>query len=110
MRCAAPATHMLCVAAILLMPLGAFASQRPRHHVAHRSLHSVYPGALHYAWHWVRVQTAVGAPTGGAPVYYYSGGYLPGYGAAYPYYSAGYAPGYGCSMDYHFQDGYCYPN
>lgn len=98
---------------MLLVPLisqTGSASQYYRHHFTHRTLRSVYPGALHYGWHWVLVPTAVGAPTGGAPLYYHSGGYLPGYGAAYPYYSAGYSPGYGCSLDYHFQDGFCYPN
>ena len=86
------------------------ASQTHLHRAAvHRHVH-VSTGYHRYVWRWVRVPTAVGAPTGGAPLYYYSGGYLPGYGAAYPYYSDGYAPGYGCSMDYHFEAGYCYPN
>lgn len=79
----------------------------------HRAMVHRYVGVPYgyrYVWRWVRVPTAVGAPTGGAPLYYSSGGYLPGYGAAYPYYSGGYAPGYGCSMDYHFEAGYCYPN
>lgn len=66
--------------------------------------------AKHRAYVWVRIPAAVGAPQGGAPLYYFGGGYLPGYGAAFPYYSGGYAPGYGCPFDYHFQDGYCYPN
>jgi hypothetical protein len=101
------ATLMLSATFALLISESASASYYSRHH---HSLRSIYPGALHYGWRWVRVPTAVGAPTGGAPLYYYSGGYLPGYGAAFPYYSAGYAPGFGCSMDYHFQDGFCYPN
>jgi hypothetical protein len=100
---------MLGCLAILLIAQTASAAEYYRHHITH-SLRRIYPGALHYGWHWVLVPTAVGAPTGGAPLYYHSGGFIPGYGAAYPYYSAGYAPGFGCSMDYHFQDGFCYPN
>jgi hypothetical protein len=99
---------MLGCLAILLMAQPSSATQYFRHHT--HSWRSIYPGALHYGWHWVLVPTAVGAPAGGAPLYYHSGGFIPGYGAAYPYYSAGYAPGFGCSMDYHFQDGFCYPN
>lgn len=77
----------------------------PRHHLR-LTKHRVYQNR----GVWVRIPTVVGAPMGGAPLYYFGGGYLPGYGAAFPYYSGGYSPGYGCPFDYHFQNGYCYPN
>ena len=93
----------------LLMPRTILASQTHLHRaMVHRYI--VTLEGYRYVWRLVRVPTAVGGPTGGAPLYYYGGGYLPGYGAAYPYYSGGYAPGYGCSMDYHFEAGFCYPN
>jgi hypothetical protein len=102
---------ILCATAACAMPRTYAASQSRRAHIATRHhFHALYAARDQYVWHWVIIPTTVGAPTGGAPLYYFGGGYLPGYGAAYPYYSGGYAPGYGCSTDYHYENGYCYPN
>ena len=110
MKSRVAAVLTLSAIAELLLPKAILASQTHIHRAMVHRYVRVPHGPYRYVWRWVRVPTAVGAPTGGAPLYYYSGGYLPGYGAAYPYYSDGYAPGYGCSIDYHFEAGYCYPN
>lgn len=117
----AAVTLGLCAATSLLLPQavradGTLHYGSVAHSHAHATWHHHGPRWAGRGWrnsrgHWVlELPIAIGSPMGGAPVVYYGGGYLPGYGAAFPYYSGGYDPGYGCSLEYHFENGFCYPN
>ncbi len=98
---------MLSTAAGISQPSSVAASPSERHH---RSLRSIYPSALHYGWRWVLVPTAVGARRAGLPFFIIAEAICPDMAQLIPITVRDMRLVMDVPWDYHFQDGFCYPN